>query len=198
METKKNASKCVVSDIEGNNLLYRITKMHCGVILNPFTLEEKVYGPTKCAEYLQELSTKDEIIGHNFSGFDLHALHKLFGFTYDGFCFDTLVLSRLLNPERFTHALEGWGHQLKFHKGDYARAFIAKRAAEGLPYRDGDEWLEFSQDMLDYCVQDVRLNAVLFLYFIIRLGWFSLYGVTKAECLRLDRAIREGDLKRIQ
>lgn len=197
METKKNVSKIVVSDIEGNNLLYRITKMHCGVTLNPFLLEEYIYGPTQCAEYLERLKIQDEIIGHNFRGFDLLALRKLFGFTYDGFCFDTVVLSRLVNPERFSHALESWGQQLKFHKGDYKRAFIAKRLADGVPYREGDEWVEFSQEMLEYCIQDVRLNAVLFLHFIIRLGWCEWYGVTKAECQRFDRAIREGDLKRM-
>ena len=197
MEKTKNASKCVVSDIEGNNLLYKITKMHCGVVINPFTLEEYIYGPTQCSEYLGKLDQQDEIIGHNFGSFDLLALRKLFGYLYAGRCFDTLVLSRLVNPERFSHALESWGQQLKFRKGDYKVAFIAKRKAAGLPYREGDEWAEFSPEMLEYCIQDVRLNAVLFLHFIIRLGWCEWYGVTKAECQRLDRAIREGDLKRL-
>lgn len=186
----------MVSDIEGNNLLYAITKMHCGVILNPFTLQEEIYGPTECAKYLRSLDESEEVIGHNFRGFDLLALRKLYGFTYRGFCFDTVVLSRLVNPERFSHSLESYGKQLKFLKGDYKDAFIAKRKADGVPYREGDEWLECSQEMVEYCVQDVRLNAVLFLYFITRLGWYEEYGVTKQECQRLERAIREGDLKR--
>lgn len=198
MGMKKNASKTIISDIEGNNLLYGISRMHCGVNLNPFTLEEWTYGPTQCSEYLAALTEQEEVIGHNFRGFDLLALHKLFGFTYGGFCFDTLILSRLVNPERFSHSLESWGRQFKFLKGDYKVDFIAKRKAEGVPYRDGDEWSTFSQEMLDYCVQDVRLNAVVFLYFINRLGWYEDYGITKAECLRLDRAIRDGDVKRIQ
>lgn len=198
MEKTKNASKCSVSDIEGDNLLWNITKMHCGVVINPFLLEEHVYSPTECSEYLGHLDRLDEVIGHNFAGFDLLALHKLFGYTHAGRCFDTVILSRLVNPERFSHALESWGQQLKFRKGDYKLAFIAKRKAEGVPYRDGEEWKEFSQEMLEYCIQDVRLNAVLFLHFIIRLGWCEWYGTTKAECLRLDRAIREGDLKRLR
>ncbi len=114
MEMKWNASKILVSDIEGDNLLYKLTQFHCGVNLNPFTLEESLYVPTQSGEYLSQLTNSEVVIGHNFKGFDLLALKKLFGFKYPGFCFDTLVLSRLLNPERKIHNLESWGHQLKF------------------------------------------------------------------------------------
>lgn len=191
----KSTDVCI-SDIEGNNLLYRITQFHCGVILNPFTLEEKIYVPEEGGSYIQALDKQEVVVGHNFKGFDLHALRKLYGFDYQGFCFDTLVLSRLLNPERKQHSLEAWGQQLRFHKGDYKVAYKAAVLARGDKYVEGMEWKEFNQDMLDYCVQDVRLNAVLFLYMIIRLGWFSWFGVTKEDCLRCDKAIRAGDIKR--
>ena len=197
LDRKWNASDVVVSDIEGDNLLYRLKKFHCGVVLNPFTLEESIYVPNQSAEYLKKLDKYGVVVGHNFRGFDLLALAKLFDYRYHGFCFDTLVLSRLLNPERLLHSLEGWGHQLKFHKGEYKAAFKAKVLARGEKYVDGMEWLEFNQDMLDYCIQDVRLNAVLFLYFITRLGWYDWFGVTKEECDRCALAIRKGDIRRI-
>ena len=186
-------SDVVVSDIEGDNLLYRLKKFHCGVILNPFTLEEKVYVTEDYKEYLKKLDRAKVVVGHNFRGFDLLALLKLFDYRYGGFCFDTLVLSRLLNPERPQHSLESWGYQLKFHKGDYKVAFKAKM---GDKYVEGMEWWEFNQDMLDYCRQDVHLNAVLFLWMIIRLGWYDWFGVTKGDCERCMKAIREGDVKR--
>lgn len=189
-----NPSKVVVSDIEGDNLLYDITRFHCGVHINPFTLEEYIYGPTGGDPYLKDLSEQEVVVGHNFKGFDLLALHKLFGYEYNGFCFDTLVLSRLLDPEKKSHSLESWGKRFKFLKGDYKDAFKARL---GDKYQEGMEWWEFNQDMMDYCVQDVRLNAVIFLWMIHRLGWYSWFGVTKEDCIRLDRAIREGDLKRI-
>lgn len=194
MMTEMKPSDVAVSDIEGDNLLYKITRFHCGVVIHPFLLEERIYVPHQGTEYTRELDRNKVVVGHNFRGFDLLALRKLFRFVYSGFCFDTVVLSRLINPERKQHSLEAWGHQLKFHKGEYKDAFKAKLGSD---YVEGMEWLEFNDDMLDYCIQDVRLNAVLFLYFIIQLGWYDLFGVTKEECYRCSKAIREGDLKRV-
>lgn len=187
-------TKVAVSDIEGDNLLYRITRFHCGVVIHPFLLEERIYGPTDYRQYLNELDKAEVLVGHNFKGFDLLALHKLFLYVYHGFCFDTMVLSRLVNPERKQHSLDAWGRQLKFYKGDYKDAFKARMGDQYVP---GMEWWEFNQDMMDYNIQDGRVNAVLFLYLIVQLGWFTNYGVTKEECLRLMQAIREGDLRRV-
>jgi len=68
--------------------------------------------------------------------------------------FDTLVMSRLLNPDRERpkglpqkvgpHSLKAWGYRLGIYKGEYGE-------------QDG-AWDEFSQDMLDYCAQDVNVT----------------------------------------
>lgn len=135
------------------------------------------------------------VVGHNFKGFDLLALQKLFNYIYGGFCFDTMILSRLLNPERRLHSLESYGYQFKFRKGEYKDAFKQELLKKGKPYVEGMEWWEFSEDMLEYCVQDVRLNAVLFLHFIIGLKWCEWFGSTEVECKRLMKAIKSGDIK---
>ena len=58
---------------------------------------------------------------------------------------DTLVLSRLFNPVREGgHGLESWGYTL------------------GVPKIEFDQYDTFSQEMIDYCVQDVRLNFRVF------------------------------------
>lgn len=189
-----NPSDTCVSDIEGDNLLYHITRMHCGVVLNPFTLNEAWYGPSETEQYLADLSSFKMIVGHNFKGFDLLALKKLFGYKHPGFCFDTLILSRLINPERKQHSLDAWGKQLKFLKGDYKIAFKERM---GELYEPGMEWREFNDDMMTYCAQDVRLNAVLFLYLVVQLQWWERFGVTKEECYRLMQAIRDGDIRRV-
>lgn len=194
MTETMTTSDVAVSDIEGNNLLYKVTQMHCGVVIHPFLLEERIYVPSDTQSYLQELDRNKVVVGHNFRGFDLLVLRKLFGYVYKGFCFDTLVLSRLLNPERKQHSLEAWGSQFGFPKGDYKAAFKARM---GKDYVDGMEWWEFNDDMLNYCIQDVRLNSVLFLYLIKRLGWYSMFGATKEDCVRCIEAIRKGDLRRI-
>lgn len=187
-------SDVCVSDIEGNNLLYEITRFHCGVTLNPFTLEERLYVPTQSKEYLCELDRHKCVVGHNFRGFDLLALDKLFGYRYNGFCFDTLVLSRLLDPEKKIHSLESYGRKFKFLKGDYAKSY---KESVGLNYVEGMEWWEFSNDMLEYCAQDVRLNAYLFLWMIVKLGWFDWFGATKEDCLNGMEQIKLGKIKRI-
>ena len=59
---------------------------------------------------------------------------------------DTLVLSRLFDPVREGgHGLESWGYRLKFLKGDYAE--------------DNEHaWDSFTPEMLEYCINDVKLN----------------------------------------
>ena len=169
-----------VSDIETNGLLQQVTQFHCAVSINPFTLEEKRYEPSDSQTYTGDLQGQAVVVGHNYRGYDLLALAKIFEFQYPGFCFDTLVLSRLLNPERKVHSLESWGKQLRYYKGTFGQT---------------SDWAEFSKEMLLYCVDDVRLNAILFLYFIKNLGWYDWFGATKQDCIRNDKAIREGDLR---
>lgn len=177
----------VVSDIEGNNLLYRIDRFHCASNLNPFTLQEVTFGPHELQAYLDNLDQHQVVAGHNFKAFDILALGKLAGYVSPAFCFDTMVLSRLLNPERKHHALDSYGRQFRFLKGDYKLAFKARLGAE---YVDGMEWWEFSDEMMAYCIQDVRLNAVLFLYFVVKLGWWDWFGIDKATCINNIQTIK--------
>ncbi len=87
----------------------------------------------------QALSGGDfPVVGHNLIGFDLPVLDKLWGITVDKRRVrDTLVLSRLANPQREGgHRLANWGG-----KGDH------------------DDWSCLSREMVDYCAQDVRVTA---------------------------------------
>jgi DNA polymerase I-like protein with 3'-5' exonuclease and polymerase domains len=45
------------------------------------------------------------------------------------------------------HSLKAWGQRLKFYKGDFAEVHDFK---------------EFNKDMLDYCIQDVKLTSLLY------------------------------------
>ena len=86
----------------------------------------------------QALSGDFPVVGHNLIGFDLPVLDKLWGITMDKRrVMDTLVLSRLANPQREGgHRLANWGG-----KGDH------------------DDWSCLSKEMVDYCIQDVRVTA---------------------------------------
>ncbi len=136
--------KQLVFDIETDDV--KATKVWCICTLDVDTGEEKTFTYENLDEGVEHLEGADKLIGHNIIGFDVPVLEKLTGAKLSGKnLVDTLVLSRLFNPVREGgHGLESWGYAL------------------GVPKIEFDEYQTFSQDMLDYCVQDVRLNFRVF------------------------------------
>lgn len=172
---------CCVFDTETNGLMPWVKKMHCAVIIDLGTLEEFRYRPGEHQEFLKKLSTYKVAIGHNICAFDFKVLKKLFSFLYSGWKFDTLVLSRLINPERPQgHSLGSWGQALNFRKAVFGET---------------TDWKEYSEEMLEYCAQDVRLNAVLFLYIIRNLHWYGVFKMSLEDTKRLEKQIRAHDLR---
>ena len=86
------------------------------------------------------------IIGHNIIAFDVPVLDRLLGFDSASVRLtDTLVLSRLCNPSlEGGHSLREWGIRLNLHKGDY------------------DDWSKLTDEMVDYCVQDVEVTYAVY------------------------------------
>ena len=82
------------------------------------------------------------VVGHNLIGYDLPVLKSLWGVSVESErVIDTLVLSRLSNPSREGgHSLRSWGERLSFPKGDYS------------------DWSQLTQEMIDYCIQDVTVT----------------------------------------
>tara|TARA_R110000787_G_scaffold89109_1_gene188733 strand:+ start:4819 stop:6354 length:1536 start_codon:yes stop_codon:yes gene_type:complete len=69
-------------------------------------------------------------------------LKELLGITFDMPITDTLVLSKLYNPQLENgHSLKAWGERLKFPKGDHS------------------DWSKFSPEMLEYCIQDLKVTG---------------------------------------
>ena len=161
-------------DIETNNLLsnmldftslpYKLNseaKLYCVVIRNVETDQVfyAVEGEVTEAWLKTTLADATEIILHNGIKFDLVAL-KLFGILdYEvGYLdkedklfgkpvkiVDTLVRSRLLNPDRYGgHSLKAWGLALGEHKGDYT------------------DFSCYTQEMLDYCIQDTKVTTLIY------------------------------------
>jgi hypothetical protein len=94
-------------------------------------------------EYLRQAT---QLIGHNIIGFDLPVLERLAGLTFDGIeIVDTLVLSRLGNPDRpGGHGLAAWGATLGFPKVEH------------------EDWSQWSPEMEKRCSVDVELNALVY------------------------------------
>jgi DNA polymerase I-like protein with 3'-5' exonuclease and polymerase domains len=121
------------------------------------------------------METPDQIVGHNIIGFDIPVIQKLYPwFSIDEKkVIDTIVLSRLICSNMYdldgprdippkmkgSHSLESWGYRLGVMKGEYADWY---KQQAGETYQAGDEWKEFCQEMLDYCVQDVAVTEAVY------------------------------------
>jgi len=140
-------------------------KIHCAVFKDIDTGEKFKFTPdtvTKIPRFIAKKVTW--LAGHNIISFDLLVLKLYFGVDYTinwrdyNKCsiggktvaiVDTLVLSQYLNPDRLGgHSLRAWGERLHNHKGDYGE--------------EENAWDSFSQEMLEYCEQDVDLNHDLY------------------------------------
>lgn len=156
--TQTALTKIFVTDIEGNNLYHGITKFHCSWIHNIVTDEWFGFRPDQLEDYCAMLSEGDVIIGHNIVDFDMPALKKLNKVLQTKAVFDTLVLSRMLEPDRLGgHSLDSWGRELDELKGDFG----GKQ----------EDWETFSEEMYTYCKQDVNLTSKLYKHLCQRAGF---------------------------
>jgi hypothetical protein len=106
-------------------------------------------------DHLKLMMTADKVCMHNFFQHDYPLLRKLYPWfeLRPDQMEDTSVLSRLFNPDRppvrgssKPHSIEAWGIRFGIHKGDWT------------------DFSRFTPDMLDYCIQDVRVGTRLWLH----------------------------------
>jgi len=137
-------------DIETDGL--DATKIWCLVIENidtgmimKYTDENSSYHGS-INDGLQLLKNADMLVAHNGIGFDALVILKLYNIDlYDKKFFDTWLASLVLDYRRpHKHGLAGWGEHLGYRKLNF------------------DTWHEFSDEMMTYCVRDVKLNTVIF------------------------------------
>jgi len=168
----------IVFDLETNGLLRNATRIHCATL---YWIEEdqtETYNDERYSTQAKELpmanraittaitnlSVADTVVGHNILGFDLPLIKRLYPFfKYPPIIVDTLLLSRLYHPNLLdidkknewkdmptklygSHSLEAYGYRLGEHKGDYGKTA---------------DWSEWSQEMEDYCKQDVIVTKKL-------------------------------------
>jgi DNA polymerase-1 len=135
--------KRLAIDIETDGL--DATEIWCAVTKDIDNGDVKVWKSAN--ELRQYISSEDLLIGHNIIKFDLPVLKKLWNLNTDSNPLkDTLIMSRLLNPVlEKGHSLDAWGVRLGLKKGDFS---------------DFDGGL--SEDMVEYCIQDVEITHALF------------------------------------
>lgn len=135
-----------VFDVETDGVKY--TRIWCIVVQNVDTKELFSFGPNELPDAVKLLNTADTLIGHNILTFDIPCVRKIMDepdFAKDKKILDTLVLSRLFNPDRKTgHKLADWGRVLHYPKIEFS------------------DYYRYSAQMMKYCIQDVKLNTRVF------------------------------------
>ena len=173
----------LVFDIETDGL--DATRIWCLVIKNIDTGRIMKYTDNLTQSYngdikmgLQLLKNAKLLVAHNGIGFDALIIKKLYDIDlYDGDrFFDTWIASQVLNYKRpHKHGLAGWGEHLKYHKGDY------------------DDWSQFSEKMMEYCVRDVNLNAAIYNQLMIELNVMAKRNPKIRKGLRNEMATAKFD-----
>jgi len=162
----------IVFDLEANGLYHDATHIHCIACYDPKTDETLSFNDecpgkgmsspvVRAVQYLEQASV---IIGHNIIGYDIPLIKKLYSFFEPrGTIVDTLLLSRLYHPRLMQldkeknwphmplqlygrHSLEAYGYRLGEYKGEFGKT---------------TDWKEWSQELEDYCIQDVAVTKKL-------------------------------------
>jgi len=144
----------LIFDIETNGLAP--TKVWCIVTKDIDTGSVVTYVEGQWPTFNKAIAQAQEVIGHNIIGYDIPACERLLGTDFSACKItDTLVMSRLANPQREAHSLGHWGEKLGYPKGDYS------------------DWSQYTHDMLLYCEQDVNVNHEVYKALLKELDGFS-------------------------
>ncbi len=105
---------------------------------------KEIYGDLKVFRNKEKFNSyilqDDVFIAHNGITFDIPLLRKLWNSDIQN-VEDTLIMSRLYNPEREGgHSLEAWGNKLGYKKISFS------------------DFSQYSEEMLEYCKRDVLLT----------------------------------------
>lgn len=135
--------KEVVFDLEADNFLPGITKIHC---LSYSEVGGKLSGTLYDQQEIKEFFDEDHLyIGHYIIGYDFKSLEKIYSIKRPKYIFDTLPWSWYLFPDRAEHGLESWGEDF------------------GVPKPKIDNWQDLTiEEYTHRCEEDVKINTKLY------------------------------------
>jgi len=143
--------KIIFLDVEADSLTPTVIHCVCGLI------DGKEFWTAHPEELQEYIKGGNIIVGHNILGYDKPVLERLWNIDFEGcFLVDTLVMSRIAEPCREGgHSLRNWGEYLRMPKAVH------------------EDFEEFSEEMLAYCQQDVRLTKAVYDRLLLDLEDFS-------------------------
>lgn len=189
------AKRLFCSDIEGDSLLYDITKIHCATFqeLDPYMNEKgKDFTVTTYEDVIEMFGDPDHIcVMHNGIAFDKPAVEKILkargyvdkNWKVQAEVIDTLFLSWYLYPKMLRHGLAVWGEEL------------------GIAKPEIDNWEDLSlEEYIHRCREDVRIQTALWkqmwkhlmlLYHDVKGCWHIIRHLNfKAHCAMLQEKSR--------
>jgi len=179
MDTKKQINLAFDTETDGIDS----TRIHCMVIQDLDTGQVNAYNDEKYADApktlpmasnysittgISALEVADNIVSHNGISYDVPQIKKHYPY-FKGKAkhWDTLILSRFYHPNLLdidltrkwrdmpaklfgSHSLEAYGYRLRCLKGVYGKT---------------TDWKEWSEEMQEYCKQDVAVLTKLWKHF---------------------------------
>lgn len=142
-------------DIEANDLLDKVSRIWCACLINVITKEKVTCRTADDFKEFQQNNPEAIYVGHNFIAYDAVVLNRFWnaGIPISRIV-DTFVLSQVYNPSypkpagmppgKGPHSLEAWGIRLRYKKWEH------------------DDFSQYSSEMLNYCMRDTILTALLF------------------------------------
>ena len=155
----------LIFDIETNGLAP--TVVWCIVTKDVDTGSVVTYLEGQWSEFNKAITQATEVIGHNIIGYDIPACERILKTDFSTVKItDTLVMSRLANPQREAHSLGHWGEKLGYPKGNYS------------------DWTQYTPEMVEYCTQDVTVNEQVYKALLKELDGFS------SDSLELEHGVQ--------
>ena len=149
-----------VFDLESNGLYNEVSTIHC-IVLKDIDTNKIIQVDVN--EALKLLSEAELIIGHNIIKYDIPVLKKLYGFKTKAKVFDTLVATRLIWSDLTDSDMK------RVHTINYPRSLVNRHSLKAWGIRLGNykqqidtDWSVFTQEMLEYCIQDVEVTHTLY------------------------------------
>lgn len=183
-----------VFDLETNGLYDDVNEIFCIVIYDVTRKQTLTFGPDSIDSALRLIADADVLIGHNIIFYDIPVIRKLYPelLNKQQHVIDTLICTRLIWPKeklfdldlnhyhavppglRGSAGLKAWGYRLSDNKIDFK------------------DFSQYSQEMLDYCVQDVNVTHRLFQHIQKQTIAESSYQLEHDFAHAIEKQIRSG------